>query len=294
MSDPRDERPSVIEECFAPLGAEAYAHIRDLADGRGVGFRETEPVILVSVVKLFIAWEFRRQVEEGRIDPAAPVRVTASDRLGGTGTAGFRYDSQISAWDLAALMMEVSDSTAADLVTRLIGAAALRGLPGRVGLKHTRLIGSPRTILEDVARDLDVSDLQALAHVLESGAVSTEELRATSAWDPMRTNVSTPADLTAFLRHIWNGPTAIAADVRTWMGRQLTGGRLSRLAPSEVRPFGRSGSLPGWLNEVAVWEWPDGRRHALAVFARPTRGNFREVELAMSRAALALTEQLGQ
>ncbi|MCC3763053.1 class A beta-lactamase-related serine hydrolase [Glycomyces sp. TRM65418] len=283
----------MIDEFFEPLGAQAYAHIRDLADGRGIGVRETEPVIIVSVVKLFIAWEFRRQVEEGRIDPAAPIRVTAADRLGGTGTAGFRYDSQIAVWDLAALMMEVSDSTAADLVVKHMGAAALRGLPARVGLKGTRLVGSPRTILEDVARDLDVSDLEALAHVLESGAVSTEELRRTSAWDPMRTNVSTPADLTAFLRHVWNGPEPVAADVRRWMGRQLTGGRLTRLAPSAVKSYGRSGSLPGWLSEVAVWEWPDGRRHAIAVFARPTRGNFREIELAMSRAALALTERFG-
>jgi hypothetical protein len=32
MSDPRDDRAaSVIDECFAPLGAHAYAHIRDLA-----------------------------------------------------------------------------------------------------------------------------------------------------------------------------------------------------------------------------------------------------------------------
>jgi beta-lactamase class A len=281
-----------IDEYFAPLGAKACAHIRDLTDGRGFGVRENESVILVSVVKLFIAWEFRRQVAEGLIDPATPIRVTAADRLGGTGTAGFHYDSQIAVWDLAALMMEVSDSTAADLVVKHMGASALRSLPARLGLKHTRLIGSPRTILEDVARDLGIADLEALAHVLDSGAVSTAELRTTSAWDPMRTNVSTPSDLTEFLRHVWNGPAPVAEDMRNWTGRQLTGGRLSRLAPSEVKAFGRSGSLPGWLNEVAVWEWPDGRRHAIAVFAQPTRGNYREVELAMSRAALALTDQL--
>jgi beta-lactamase class A len=284
----------VIDEFFEPLGARASVHIRDLADGRGIGVRETEPVVLVSVVKLFIAWEFRRQVEEGLVDPAAPVRVTAADRLGGTGTAGFRHDSHISVWDLAALMMEVSDNTAADLVARHIGIGALRSLPARTGLKGTRLLGSPRAILEEVARDLDVSDLEALAHVLESGSVSTEELRRTSAWDPARTNASTPEDLTAFLRHVWNGPAPVAADVRTWMSRQLTGGRLSRLAPSGVAVFGRSGSLPGWRNEVAVWEWPDGRRHAMAVFAQVTRDNTREVELAMSRAALALTEALAQ
>ncbi|WP_051325729.1 serine hydrolase [Glycomyces tenuis] len=282
----------MIDSFFEPLGAVAHAHIRDLDDGRGLGVRETEPVILVSVIKVFIAWEFRRQVEEGLIDPTAPVRVTAADRLGGTGTAGFRHDATLSVEDLAALMMEVSDSTAADLVTRHIGAKALRSLPARLGLEGTRLIGSPRTILEDVARDLGVSDLEALAHVLANGSVSTEELRGTSAWDPLRTNVSTAADMTAFLRRVWAGPESIRRDVRTWMGRQLTGGRLARLAPSEVRSFGRSGSLPGWLNEVVVWEWPDGRRHAIAVFVRTGRGNFREVELAMSRAALHLAEQL--
>ncbi|GAA2310601.1 serine hydrolase [Glycomyces scopariae] len=284
----------MIEDFFAPLGARAHVHVRDLADGRGLGSGEDEPVILVSVVKLFIAWEFRRQVAEGLVDPAAPVRVTAADRLGGTGTAGFLYDAQISVWDLAALMMEVSDNSAADLVARRIGLGSLRSLPSRLGLKGTRLIGSPRTILEDVAKDLGIADIDALAHVLDSGSVTTDELRATSAWDPDRTNVSTPADLTEFLRQVWNGPAAVAADMRTWMRRQLTGGRLSRLAPSEVEVHGRSGSLPGWLNEVAVWEWPDGRRHALAVFARPTRGNFREVELAMSRAALALTEAISE
>ncbi|HEX2144881.1 MAG TPA: serine hydrolase [Glycomyces sp.] len=281
-----------IDECFEPLGASACVHIRDLADGRGLGVRETEPVVLVSVVKLFIAWEFRRQVEAGLIDPAAPIRVTAADRLGGTGTAGFRYDSQIAVGDLAALMMEVSDNTAADLVVKHMGAGALRSLPARLGLEHTRLIGPPRAILEDVARDLGIADLEALAHVLDAGSVTSAELRTTSAWDPMRTNASTAADMTAFLREIWHGPAPVTADVRKWMGRQLTGNRLSRLAPSEVKAFGRSGSLPGRLNEVAVWEWPDGRRHAIAVFAQITRGNFREVELAMSRAALALTGSL--
>ncbi|GAB3662150.1 serine hydrolase [Glycomyces tarimensis] len=282
----------MIDSFFEPLGAVAHAHIRDLADGRGLGIGEHEPVILVSVVKVFIAWEFRRQVEEGLIDPAETVRVTAADRLGGTGTAGFRHDAVVSLADLVQLMMEVSDNTAADLVTRHIGAGSLRSLPARLGLQSTRLIGSPRTILEDVARDLDVSDLEALAHVLASGTVTAEELRTTSAWDPLRTNASTPADMTEFLRQVWTGPEPVKRDVRNWMRRQLTGGRLVRLAPSEVVSFGRSGSLPGWLNEVAVWEWPDGRRHALAVFARIGRGNFREVELAMSRAALHLTEQL--
>ena len=282
----------LIDEFFEPLGAVAHAHIRDLDDGRALGVREDEPVVLVSVVKIFIAWEFSRQVQEGLIDPAAPVRITAADRLGGTGTAGFRHDATIAVGDLAQLMMEVSDNSAADMVVKHMGAGALRSLPSRLGLRGTRLIGSPRAILEDVARDLDIPDVEALAHVLAGGSVTTEELRATSAWDPQRTNASTPADLTAFLERIWNGPKAVKRDVRHWMGRQLTGGRLVRLAPSEIRHFGRSGTLPGWFNEIAVWEWPDGRRRALAMFVKFTPGNFREIERAMSEAALHLAERL--
>ncbi|ADD42662.1 serine hydrolase [Stackebrandtia nassauensis] len=281
----------MLDDLFDPLDAEVYAHIRDIDDGRALGVRETTPVILVSVIKLFIAWEFRCRVAEGTIDPATPIRVTAADRLGGTGTAGFRHDAHIAVGDLAGLMMEVSDNTAADVVVRHMGAGGLRSLPARLGLTGTRLIGSPRAILEELARDLDVNDLEALAPVLASGSVSTAELRGTSVWDPQRTNASTPVDLTRFLEHVWNGPPEVARDVRGWMRRQLTG-RLARLAPSEVVAHGRSGSLPGWLNEVAVWEWPDGRRHAIAVFVRTSRPNFREVERAMSLAALRLTEKL--
>lgn len=282
----------MLDSLFEPLGAVAYAHIRDLDDGRSLGVRENEPVILVSVIKIFIAWEYSRQVEQGLVDPAQTVKVTAADRLGGTGLSGFRHDAILSLGDLVQLMMEVSDNTAADLVVKHLGAGSIRSLPARLGLAGTRLIGSPRAILEDVARDLDIADLEALAHVLAGGAVTTEELRQTSAWDPMRTNISTPADLTAFLDRIWNGPEPTRGDMRHWMGRQLTGGRLTLLAPSGVQAFGRSGTLPGWLNEIGVLEWPDGRRHALAVFAQTTGRNYREVVRAMSRAALELTERL--
>ncbi|MGH8878987.1 MAG: serine hydrolase, partial [Stackebrandtia sp.] len=257
----------MIDELFAPLDAQVYAHIRDLDDDRTFGVRESDPVILVSVVKIFIAWEFHRQVAEGLVDPAEPVRVTAADRLGGTGTAGFRHDADIAVGDLAALMMEVSDNTAADLVVKHIGAGALRGLPARLGLPNTRLIGSPRTLLEDMARDLDVSGPEALAALLATGAVTAEELRRTSAWDPLRTNASTPVEMTRFLRSVWNGPAGPHNYLRRLMSRPLTG-RLNRMPPSGVAIYGKTGFLPGWINEVAVWEWPDGRRHAIAVFVR--------------------------
>ncbi|WP_423213393.1 serine hydrolase [Stackebrandtia sp.] len=280
----------MLDELFAPLGAHAHAHIRDLDDGRQRGVDAAEPVVLMSVVKVFIAWEFLRQVNEGLIDPGDMVRVTARDRLGGTGTASFRYDAEIAVGDLAALMMELSDSTAADLVYQRLGSSALRDLPARFGLKRTWLIGSPRAILENLARDLGVSDLDDLARLLASKSVQTQELRSTSAWDPLRTNASTPSDMTEFLAAVWNGPEAIRRDLRRWMGRQLTGGHLARQLPSGVVAYGRSGSLPGWRNEIGVWEWPDGRRHALAMFVRTTRGNLREVERAMGRAALRLAE----
>ncbi|MFC4334136.1 serine hydrolase [Salininema proteolyticum] len=280
----------MIDPLFTPLDAVAHAHIRDLDTGRTVGVRETEPVILVSVVKIFIAWEFRRQVEEGLIDPAETVRVTAADRLGGTGTAGFRHDATASLGDLVALMMEVSDNTAADMVVKHLGLGSLRSLPARLGLPRTRLVGGPRTVLEDVARDLGVSDLESLARILAGKSVKTGDLRRTSAWDPSRTNSSTPEDMTAFLERVWNGPRPLRDDMRRWMGRQLTGGRLTTLAPSEVRHFGRSGTLPGWFMEIAVWEWPDGRRHALAVFVKANGGRPRELFRAMSETALRLTE----
>lgn len=61
-----------------------------------------------------------------------------------------------------------------------------------------------------------------------------------------------------------------------------------------MRVAAKSGTLPGLHNEAGVAEYPDGRRYAIAIFARTERLAPRriDVDLAMGEAAHTAVEAL--
>ena len=70
---------------------------------------------------------------------------------------------------------------------------------------------------------------------------------------------------------IWRdeaGPPEACAQVRSLMARQVFRHRLAAGFGDDVRVAAKTGTLPGLHNEVGVAEYRDGRRYAVAVFAR--------------------------
>ncbi|GIG67493.1 serine hydrolase [Phytomonospora endophytica] len=278
-----------LQDVFAEVGADAALHAVDLATGAGTGLTPDRPVVIASVLKVLIALEFARQADAGQLDPADRVRVREDDRLGGTGTAGCLDDVELSLRDLAAFMMSVSDNTAADLLCDRVGVPNLRSLVTELGMDATVVTGPPRTVVTAMAEDL--GDLAALA------AASDEELAGTRAYRPGGTNTSTPRDMTRMLAAIWGdtaGTPAACAHVRTLMSRQADWHRIAAGFDDDVRVAAKSGTLPGLRNEVAVAEYPDGSRYAIAVFTRIATPHRRrpDVDLAIGRAARIAVDEL--
>lgn len=276
-----------LREVFAEVGAEAALHAADLATGAEIGLRADEPVVIASVLKVLIALEFARQAEAGQLDPADRVRVREADRLGGTGTAGCLDDVEMSLRDLAAFMMSLSDNTAADLLCDRIGVENLRSLAAELKLTETLVTGPPRTVVAGMAEDLG-GDLTA---------ATAEQLALTRAYRPGDTNTSTARDMTRMLAAIWAGtagPPAACAQVRALMSRQASWHRIAAGFDDDVRVWAKSGTLPGLRNEVAVAEYPDGSRYAIAVFTRivTPHGRRPDVDRAIGRAARMAVEAL--
>ncbi|MEV0645362.1 serine hydrolase [Phytomonospora sp. NPDC050363] len=275
---------------LAPATTSAALHAVDLATGAETGLHADRPVVIASVVKILFALEFARQADAGQLDPADRVRVTAPDRLGGTGTAGCLDDVELSLRDLAAFMMTVSDNTAADLLCDRLGLANVRSLVAELGLAGTLVTGSPRTVVEAMAEDLGGRLAEA----------SAEDLARTRAYRPGSTNTSTPRDVTSLLSAIWSdraGSAAACAQTRALMSRQADWHRIAAGFDDDVLVSAKSGTLPGLRNEAAVVEFPDGSRYAVAVFTRlgtPYRRR-PDVDAAIGRAArLAIDELRGQ
>ena len=257
-----------VEREFAALGARVRLHARCVDCGHQTGTGADEPVVLASVVKVPLVLEFARQAAYGQLDPAERVVVRQTDRLGGTGTAGCLDDVEMSLRDLARFALSVSDNTAADLLFRRVGVDTVRLLVKELGLDSTRIAGSPRTLLEDVLRDVGATDPVSFAAVYP--ALSPERIRALPTMDPRRTNSGTARDMTRLLALIWTdraGPPAACALVRSLMAGQVSWHRLAAAFPGEVAVAAKSGTLPGVRNEIGVVRHPDGGRHAVAVFA---------------------------
>ena len=280
---------------FAERGIIGRLHAREIGDASGeVCVGADEPVVLASVFKVLLAMEYARQVVAGQLDPGERVRVTASDRLGGRGTAGCSDDVDMSWRDLMLFAMSISDNTAADLVLRRIGLDTVQLLAGELGLAATHITGGPRQSIESMFADLDARDFADFAVKLPR--LGPDQLARLAVLDPARSNAGTARDMTRLLDLVWTdraGPAEACAMVRRLMGEQASAARLAGGFEDDVTVSAKSGTVFGVRNEIGVATYPDGRRFALAVFTHGGWGMRRsDVDTAIGQAARIAVDAL--
>jgi beta-lactamase class A len=258
-----------VEEIFAKVGVRGWVHARCFDCGGEAGLGADEPVVLASVVKVPLVLEFARQVAAGQLDPAARMWARAVDPLGGVGTAGCFDDVELSLRDAAFFALSISDNTAADLLFDRVGLDNVRLLVRELGLTATRIVGSPRYVVQTMAEDIGAVDAADFARRYPE--LSARQVFATRAVDPRRTTASTPRDMTRLLMLIGQhgaGAPEACRWVRELMLQQVNWHRLGAAFPPEVTVWSKTGSLLSIRNEVGVVEYPGGDRYAVAVFTR--------------------------
>jgi beta-lactamase class A len=258
---------------FEAVGVRGFLHARRLGSSGECGLDADSPVVLASVVKVPLAFEFARQVAAGQLDPTDRVRASAADRLGGTGSAGFADDAEYSLRDAALLALSVSDNTAADLLFDRVGVDNVRSLLAELGLTRTTVIGAPRDVLRTIIED-------------------TAAGRPLRVLDPLRTSATTPREMTALLAALWADDAG--APVREWMSAQVGWHRLTAGFPPEVAVAAKTGTMPGIRNEIGVATYPDGTAYAVAVFTTGGAETLRrpDIDRAIGAAARAAVDQL--
>jgi len=281
---------------FERADAQGFLHARDLQSGAEVGLEPDAPVVLASVFKIPVAVAYARAVAAGRLDPAARVRVTARDRIGGIGTAGCQDDVEMSWRDLVRFMLTMSDNAATDVVLREIGVDAVHAVLAELGLTRTRLIGGCAEIFATMTEQLGYADGAIDELEADLARLDPNRVWALAALDPERTTASTPREITALLTALWTdraAPASAAEPVRAAMRAQIWPHRLTAGFPDAVAIGAKTGTLPGIRNEAGVLTYPDGRRYAVAVFTRARSLAWRAPEIDRSigtAARLAVTE----
>lgn len=118
----------------------AALYVEDINRAKGVHIHADEVFPAASLIKLFILWEFFRQVENGRISPTHRITLTTPHKVGGAGILPLLTDGlQPTLLDLARLMMIVSDNTATNLLIDQLDMATINHTIRQMGCQHTIL-----------------------------------------------------------------------------------------------------------------------------------------------------------
>ncbi|WP_037311608.1 serine hydrolase [Amycolatopsis orientalis] len=262
------------------VGVRVRLHAAEIDGTRRIGIDEHTPVVTASVFKVPVALELAKQAAEGVLDLGEPVTVPPGHPTPSPyGLATFRHEVTMSWYDLAILMIGISDNVATDLILDRVGKAATGENLRRLGFEHTTVSQDCGETLRSIGEDLGISyeDDERLLTELP-----LEKLTALRALRPERTCATTAEEITRLLGLIWRdeaaSPTA-CADVRRWLELQVWPHRLRSGFPDDgIRVGGKTGTLPTVRNEVGVVEYPDGGRYAVGIFTDAVDGRSRVPE----------------
>ncbi|MFC9252015.1 serine hydrolase [Amycolatopsis thailandensis] len=262
------------------VGVRVRLHAAEIDGARRIGIDENAPVVTASVFKVPIALELARQGAEGELDLGEPVTVPAGHPTPSPyGLATFRHEITMSWYDLAILMIGISDNVATDLILARVGKEPTAKTLRRLGFEHTTVPQDCREVLDSIGEDLGISyedDEKALSEL------SIERIHALRALQPAHTCATTAEEITRLLGLIWRDEAAspsACADVRRWLDLQVWPHRLRSGFPDDrIRVSGKTGTLPSVRNEVGVVEYPDGGRYAVGIFTDAVDGRSRVPE----------------
>jgi beta-lactamase class A len=266
--DPAERVRAVLEAA----DADGAVHVRRIGGTQRFALAADRPVPSASVFKILVLLEFACQVAAGTLSPTTRIRVPAGEHtMGPTGLSVLRDDVEMSARDLAVLMMQISDNTATDVVQRLVGTASVARRVAALGLTATVVEHDCRDLLallvDELGGDPDVLDTLHALDVDERARVLavSPSLRAECG------NRTTAREMTALLELIWRdeaGPARACAETRRVMGLQHAPHRLSTAYGDGPVISGKTGTLVGVRNEVGVIDFGEGEQYAVAVFLR--------------------------
>ncbi len=252
--------------------------------GEKFAWNENFQVYSASTIKIPVLCLLFQDAEQGRVDFAQKVVVKPENRVGGSGILqSLSPDLEISIFDLATLMMVMSDNIATNQIIDVVGMERVRNFCKEEGLDSTWL-------------------WQKMMHKGPSPADMPEGLIP---------NATTAADLGRLMERIAAGtivsPSACRKMVQIMAGQRL--GRLQSLLPTTERlnPYADALQLPaegkvvaaskggskeaeGAVHDTGIFILPDGRCYVMAVCTK-TPGKTETIAL-IQRMGLAMYEAM--
>jgi beta-lactamase class A len=236
-----------VEALLAPLGGRTAAAARALghppgiagaaamSDERELALRASEELAAASLAKVPIAVELARRVDLGAFSLDERIDLAGIALVGGGGVldalaASDEPGAPNAFWlptlgDLAALMLGVSDNTAANVLLDQVGMGEVNETMARLGFGRTRLA---RRFMDFAARAAG------------------------------RENVTTAGDMAALMALLARGAVPLASRVRGWLVADPLNDAVTLGLPPDAGVANKPGTLPGIINSAGILSGPGG------------------------------------
>lgn len=227
---------SLVEGFSGTLGVWALS----LETGQEIAYQADESYPAASTIKLVVLHEAFRQADIGRFDVQSPITPRPADLVGGAGVLkDLEPTYSLSGWNLATLMITISDNTATNLLIDRLGIAEINQSMSSLGLDEIRL---------------------------------ENQLMRPRPGGPY--NRATPRQLGQLMRMIVVGKSPTPAAAEAMLGilkRQQKLEYLTRFLPTEevarLTIAAKGGEVQGTRNMIAV-VWREGRGYIISMMSR--------------------------
>lgn len=214
-------------------------YAKNLQTGASYGIAAEEPVRTASTIKLAIMVECFFEAAEGKLKWAEPLKVTAEEKVSGSGIVQDLSDGdQLPVRDMVDLMIVLSDNTATNLILNRIGGNAVNARMAKLGLEQTR---SMRKILGDGNK----------LKPFPSGVTDEGAKPENKKWGIGR---SSPREMVAILEKLYRGELASRAasdEMLEILKRQRDHDGIGR-DMKDVTIASKSGALDHLRSDVAI------------------------------------------
>ncbi len=216
-----------LTQLVAQLDGVAGVAVKDLRTGEEFVINGDEVFPQASVIKIPVLVTFFEKVHRGQLKLGEMVRIKPEWVVGGSGIIQQLDDgrARFSNYDLAVLMITLSDNTATNVLIDRVGMASVNELMQKLGLSHTLL---------------------------------QRKMMDTEAGKAGRENLSTPVEMMR-LMEILSKSELLSRDVCTGTLRILRKpkrGNIQKGLPDGVPLANKTGGLLRIVNEVALVEYP--------------------------------------
>lgn len=210
--------------------------VKDLTSGASVAFRADEQFPSASTIKIHVLTALLRAAEDGALSLEERIALTPELRVAGSGVITYlEHPVELSLYDIAVLMILVSDNSATNICIQRVGMTKVNALISEWGLTQTAL----RRLMQD--REAIVSN---------------------------RENVSTPGELVKTLEALHaNKPTAKTAHQVLAVLAKSKPSPFRLAIPPAIKIAHKTGRMPGVRAEAGIVYLPD-RPYVIAVMTR--------------------------